>query len=237
MKLNKFIVVAGLAVGLGVSNANAFVFWNNASSTAGAGGNSVISWTGGGSDNGLFGSPDVVGDTFFFLANSNFDADANASNGYSQTTTDTLRVTVTAQGFGAFTEILFRSAGDYTVYGTGSSIDVSGSLTVTDANNLANTLGDPLHTTPLFPQIGNDLDVNAGEWSGFSSIDMSVFGFVTSIDVVFTNSLIALCLPGETASIATLPITEGAFSLTIVPAPATALTALLGLGVFARRRR
>ena len=39
------------------------------------------------------------------------------------------------------------------------------------------------------------------------------------------------------ASIATLPITEGAFSLTIVPAPATALTALLGLGVFARRRR
>src|SRR5437016_3944785 len=102
MKINALAVVAGLALVGAASSAQAFVPWANSS-----GSNSVISWQNGGSQNGLFGSPNVVADTFFFIANSNFDA--QASGGSNQTTSDTLTVTVHAQPGNAFSEVIFYS--------------------------------------------------------------------------------------------------------------------------------
>jgi hypothetical protein len=225
-------LAAGLAVAGFVSIAAADVPWTNAN-----GSNSVIYWENGRSDNGLFGSPTVIGDTFFFLENDNFEA--QGAEGSNQITTDSLRVTVGAQGNRMFTEVRFASYGDYTLFGSGSSVDVTGSMTVTDALDNSRVAADGFHTTPSFPVFGNDTDVVYNTWTGYSLIDLTAFtgGPWTKIDLVFTNSLIVITAPGSNAAIATLPNTEGGFSLTIVPAPGS--IALLGLGAIAglRRRR
>lgn len=226
------VLAAGLAVGAVISTAAADVPWTNSN-----GSNSVISWANGRSDLGLFGSPTVIGDTFFFLQNNNFDA--QSAGGGTVTTADNLRVTVTAQGNRMFTEVRFESVGDFTLFGSGASVDVQGGMTITDAFNPLHAGSDGFHTTPGFPVYGNDLDITYSTWIGYSYIDLFSIGggAFTSIDLVFSNSLIAITLPGETAAIATLPNTQGGFSLTVLPAPGSA--ALLGLGALAglRRRR
>jgi|GEM_PF-1722869 len=239
MKLNGTMLIAGLVFAAGVSTAQADVPWSNPNGT-----NPILSWENGRSDNGLFGSPTVIGDTFFFISNNNFDADA--SDGTTVTKTDTLRVRVHAQPGRFFSQVQFASQGDYTVFGSGSSVNVTGGMTVNDVNSVR-TASDSFHTSvspssgsaTMMPVLGNGLTPEIGSWNGSSLIDFSVFGFppITSLDLIFTNSIIAISLPGETASIVTLPNTQGSFSLSIVPAPSSALVALAGLGVLSRRRR
>jgi len=232
MKFNvSALLVAGLAVGSVISTAAADVPWNNPN-----GGNSVITWQNGRSDNGLFGSPTVIADTFFFLQNDNFSA--QAQEGTTQVASDSLRVTVNAVGNRAFTEVRFQSDGDYTLFGSGASVNVNGSMTVTDHNNPLRFGADSFHTNPAFPVFGNDTDVVSNTWTGFSFVDLTSIagGPLTSIDLVFSNSLIAITLPGSNAVIANLPNTQGGFSLTVLPAPGSA--ALLGLaGLVGLRRR
>lgn len=238
MKLNGLILVSGLAlVGAG-STALADVPWSNAN-----GSNSTIWWENGRSDNGLFGSPTVIGDTFFFISNNNFDA--QAFDGNTQVTTDTLRVRVHAQPGRMFTQVVFASQGDYTVFGNGASVDVTGQMTVNDVNsprtassNFDTTVTPSIGSATSMPVQGNNTLEEVGVWNGAALIDFGVFGFppVTDLDLIFTNTLIAIALPGETAAIATLPNTQGSFTLSVVPAPGT-LAGLLGLGLLARRRR
>jgi hypothetical protein len=241
MKLNGMMLVAGLVLAAGVSTARADVPWTNPAGT-----NPILSWENGRSDNGLFGSPTVIGDTFFFISNNNFDADA--SDGTTVTKTDTLRVRVHAQPGRFFSQVLFASQGDYTVFGGGSSVNVTGGMTINDLNS-PRTASDNFHTTVFasqgtataMPVNGNNVNPEIGSWNGTSTIDFDPsFGFppVTSLDLIFTNTIIAISLPGETASIVTLPNSQGSFSLSIVPAPSTAaLIGLGGLGVLSRRRR
>ena len=80
----------------------------------------MLAWQGGGSDNGLFGSPVVTADTFFFIANHNFEA--QSFGGAPVTTSDTLRVRVHALNGNAFSEVVFQSSGDYTLFGPGVQI-------------------------------------------------------------------------------------------------------------------
>jgi len=237
------MLVAGLVVASGVTTARADVPWNVPN-----GSNTVLSWQNGRSDNGLFGSNvTVIGDTFFFVTNENFDA--AASNGGQITKSDTLRVTVHAQPGRFFTEVIFASQGNYYVYGSNSSVDVQGNLTINDRNS-PRTVSDAFSTVvapdagsagnaTTMPVVGMDAD-QYGTWYGGSTVDFSLFGFppVTSLDLIFTNTIIAISAPGETASIITLPNTQGSFSLSIVPAPsAAALLGLAGLGLASRRRR
>jgi hypothetical protein len=242
MKFNGMLFVVGLALAAVGSTAKADVPWANPS-----GSNSVLSWENGRSDNGRFGSPTVVADTFFFISNSNFDA--FASDGSSDTRSDTLRVRVRAQPGRFFSQVIFASQGDYTVVGQGASVDVNGMLTINDLNS-PRTASDAFHTTVTpNPGAGNETTMpvhgsanldKMGIWTGQSMISFDpAFGQppVTELDLIFTNTLIAIAMPGETASILTLPNTQGSFSLSIVPAPATGLAGLLGLGMFARRRR
>ncbi len=239
MKFNGMILAAGLAVIGGVSVAQAAVPWAQPS-----GSNSQISYENGESDNGLFGSPVVIGDTFFFIANANFEA--TSFNGVPQTTTDTLRVRVHAQPGRSFTQVIFSSSGDYTVFGAGASTNVTGQLTVNDLAT-PRTQTDSFHTSvsatqgsaTSMPVNGNNTLPELGTWSGFSLIDFLAFGnpAVTDIDLIFTNTLIAISNGTQTAVIATLPQTQGSFSLRIVPAPSSGVAALLGLGMMARRRR
>lgn len=227
------VLAAGLAVTAFVSAAAAEVPWTNPN-----GSNSVIYWENGRSENGFFGSPTIIADTFFFLENDNFQAEGAEGSG--QITSDSLRVTVGAQTNRMFTEVVFRSYGDYTLFGSGASVDVDGNMTVTDALDNSRVGADTFHTTPAFPVTGDDSGgVVYNTWTGFSFIDLTALtgGPWTKIDLVFTNNLIVITLPGSNAAIATLPNTEGGFSLSVIPAPGS--MALLGLGglVALRRRR
>jgi uncharacterized protein (TIGR03382 family) len=111
-------------------------------------------------------------------------------------------------------------------------------MTVNDLNSPASAT-DPFHTSSdhngPFPQTGNDVSAVLDTWQGQSVLTFSTP--LTDIELIFQNSLIAVTTPGNHAVIATLPDTQGSFSLTIVPAPGTMLAGLLGLGLMSRRRR
>jgi uncharacterized protein (TIGR03382 family) len=239
MKLHLLAGVAGLALVAIAPGAHAFVNWvaDGSTGTVGpSGSNSVLAWDGGGSDNGLFGSPRVVADTFLFIANQNFEAES--FGGSNNTVTDTMHVHVHALNGLGFTEVVFHSSGDYTLFGSGSSVDINGHMTINDLNSPA-TATDPFHTASDhnggFPQTGNDISAVEDTWQGHSIIDFS--SPITDIELIFQNSLVAITLPGNHAVIATLPDTQGSFSLTIAPAPGTLAAGLLGLGLLSRRRR
>lgn len=241
MKLHLMVGVAGVALVALAPGAKAFVPWvaNASTGTVGpSGNNSVLAWDGGGSDNGLFGSPRVIADTFLFIANQNFEAESFGGSPPSVTVSDTLRVHVHALNGNGFSEIVFHSSGDYTLFGSGATVDISGHMTISDLNSAA-SFSDPFHATSAshggFPQTGNDVDPIQDTWDGFSLISLG--SALTDIDLVFQNSLVAVTLPGDHAVIATLPDTQGSFSLTLVPAPGAFVTGLLGLGLVARRRR
>lgn len=243
MKLHQLAGVAGLAMVLVAPSAKAFVPWvaDAGLGTVGpSGSNSVLAWEGGGSDNGLFGSPVVTADTFFFIANHNFEA--QSFGGTPITTSDTMRVRVHALGGRSFTEVVFVSSGDYTLFGSGASVNINGSMTISDVNSAASATSPFVATSAShggFPQTGNDVNPTQDTWNGNALINFSAssLGALTDIDLVFNNNLVAITLPGDTAVIATLPNTQGSFSLQLVPAPGAALTGLLGLGLLARRRR
>lgn len=239
MKTNGMLLLAGLAVVAGASAARADVPWANPN-----GSTSQLSYDNGRSTNGLFGDPVVIGDTFFFIANANFDA--QAFNGNTVTTSDTLKVNVHALGGRAFTQVIFSSSGDYTVFGAGSSADVTGNMTVEDLNSARNG-SDSFHTSvsptlgsaTAFPVNGNNTTPELGTWTGFSLIDFTTFGAppVTDIFLTFTNNLVAISNGTQSAVIATLPQTQGSFSLRIVPAPSAGVAGLMGLAMVSRRRR
>jgi hypothetical protein len=242
MKLH-LLGVAGLALVALAPGAKAFVPWvaNGSTGTVGPNGsNSVLAWDGGGSDIGLFGSPRVISDTFLFIANQNFEAESfgDGSTPPTVNTSDTLRVHVHALNGNGFSEVVFHSSGDYTLFGSGATVDINGHMTISDLNG-PTSVTDSFHASSAhnggFPQTGNDVNAIQDTWDGYSLID---FGTpLTDIDLVFQNSLIAITTPGDHAVIATLPDTQGSFSLTLVPAPGVLVTGLLGLGLVARRRR
>jgi hypothetical protein len=247
MKIQLLAGVAGVALVAFAPGANAFVSWQANAQTGQvgpSGQNSILGWSGGGSDNGLFGSPVVTADTFFFIANNNFSA--VAFDGGTQTTADSLRVHVYGVNGNAFSQIVFESTGDYQVFGQGSSVNIGGSMSVTDSNSSASAT-DSFHATTdnphpggqNFPQFDTTGQGNSDSWHGYSMIDFAASGLgpLTAIDLVFSNNLVAVTMPGSNASIANLPNSEGSFSLQLIPAPSAGLGLLAGLGVLSRRRR
>src|SRR3954470_21204463 len=100
--------VAGV---LGLAGAaDAFVNWVPSS---GAG--SFFTYSGGGSDNGLFGNPTIVGGNTFKFFPPNFTADSN--NGVSQSVNDRLEVTLLANPGQRFTLIRITEIGDWAITG------------------------------------------------------------------------------------------------------------------------
>jgi hypothetical protein len=245
MKLNLLACVAGMACV--VPSAMAFVPWvaDSGTGTVGpTGSNTVLAWDGGGSDNGFFGSPVVTADTFLFIANRNFEAESfgDGSTPPSVTTSDTLHVHVHGLNGNAFTEVVFQSQGDYTLAGNGATVNITGQMSISDLNS-SNTATDSFHATSSshggFPQTGPLNSAYSDTWSGYSLINFASAGLgaISDIDLEFTNSLVAITIGGEHAVIATLPDTQGSFSLQLIPAPGALVTGLLGAGLLARRRR
>jgi hypothetical protein len=218
-------VVAG-TLGL-ASAADGFVFW---SSPNGAG--SFFTYSGGGSDNGLFGDPVLLGGNTFTFFPAAFAA--NSSNGIAQSTNDRLEVTLQANPGQQFTQIKITEWGDWAITGIGTVRD-SGTLFITDLVNSRS----PAVQGMSYPS--NPMPISTpgqGVWTGSSTINLtSIAGPAwTNVTLVFTNTLQATTQAGSTAHIQKT-LTDGAVVVQVLPTPGA--LALLGAGglLLARRRR
>jgi hypothetical protein len=204
--------------------ASAFQFWSNQNGTA-----SFFDWSNGGSDNGLFGDPTLVGgDTFVFFPQG---WRAESINGVPSIKADRLQVTLTAHAGQSFTGIIIHEEGDYGILGTGS-VMASGAAFATDLQQFR-VANDTMDTTPVFP-VSVTNSATAGVWSGDVFIDLTDPEVPwEELTLVFDNNLLAISGVGSLSF-----IEKKVIGITLVPEP-TAL-ALLGLGTlafFARRRR
>lgn len=204
----------------------AFVPWSNSNGSA-----PMFSWTGGGSDNGLFGSPVLAGNTFIFTPSA-FRAESAAGNGYGMhITDDRLEVTITmAAGF-KFDGIRISEFGDYAVFGPGSFVAVTGTLFVHDLVNPA-VYQDDLDTTPGSPITGG-----FGSWNGVAEVDTSMVApGITQVRIVLDNNLFAFAQAGLGGSFIEKKFVDAGIRIDILPAPGA--LALVGMGgLLASRRR
>jgi hypothetical protein len=206
--------------------ANAFVNWVPSS---GAG--SFFTYSGGGSDNGLFGNPTIVGGNTFKFFPPSFTADSN--NGVAQSTTDRLEVTLLANPGQRFTQIRITEIGDWAITGIGTVRD-SGTLFLTDLvtprGPAVQGMSYPLNPMPITTP-------GQGIWQGSANIDLTtiVGPDWTNLTLVFTNTLQATT-SGASSSHIQKDGVDGAVVVQVLPAPGG--LALLGLGgAFAARRR
>lgn len=222
MQIRSMITAGSLATAtvLAAGQAMAFVPWNNPDGNA-----ATFSWANGGSRDGLFGSPTLVGgDTFVFFP-SGFRA--QSTNGNSVIVGDRLEFDLFAAPGFQVSGIRINEYGDYGVVGEGSSVSAAGSLIATNLDT-GDTQFNALVTNPASP-----ITSGFGNWSGTEALD---FVGWTRLHVVIDNDLIAISGRNGAAFIEKKVFSTG-FSITLVPAPGSA--ALLGLGTLAafRRRR
>jgi uncharacterized protein (TIGR03382 family) len=213
----------------GVGAASADVAWSQPSGTA-----AFFTWANGHNTNtNLFGSPTLVGGTTFQFFPTSFTA--TSSNGGTGSASDTLSVDLTALPGYQLDSIQINEGGSYALSGNqGGSVSATGAASLTDLNTPrtfnANTSGNP-----TFPVFGG-----SGSWTAGALIDLAALNGgipVTSAHLEFTNNLVAISVPGSTATITKtfvgLPV-----AITIIPAPGAAgILALGGLALVRRRRR
>lgn len=219
------VAVLGLAA---FANA-APVPWSNPSGSVPG----VFSWSNGQSDNGLFGSPVVAGNSFTFFP-SNFRA--IGSNGGAQTTTDRLSFTLEiAPGNVLFEGLTVNEFGDYSIT-NGGQVSADAFLFVTNLNAPVNPPGNPLTGSASFDNNQLPSGNASGNWSLqiVRNLPPSPNGW-TRIQVVLNNTLQAVGGANGTASIEKK---VGGITITVlVPEPATAGVVASGLGMLLVRRR
>lgn len=218
MKKTAMILAAGLVAGL-AGSANAFVPWSNPN---GAG--SFFTWSNGGSDNGFFGSPTLVGGDSFVFFPSNFRA--QASNGGTGTKSDRLSFTLEANAGFEFSQITIREVGDYGNTGGGRVIANMG-MFVTDLNTFRVVSDNATYDNSI---------AGFGNWTAQTSVSNleNQPPKWTKIQVVLNNNLIAIAGPNGVAFIEK-KVTGGI----IITVPTPGSLALMGMGglVALRRRR
>lgn len=223
--LNTFVRVLGVSASMGLAvSANAFVSWSNPN-----GATPLFSWANGGSDVGLFGSPQVLGNSFVFFPQQFL---AISSNGGTVTTTDTLHVDLTAALGNRFTMIRIREIGQYAILGSGN-VTAIGEMNIVDLAGNKPPQQAALATDPGFP-----INNGSGQWNGAIDLDLSAGrGIWTEIHLSIRNDLIAISNGfGDTAIISKNFVDSG-LAIDIIPAPSgLALLGVAGLAATRRRR-
>jgi hypothetical protein len=182
-------------------------------------------YSNGESDHGLFGSPTIVGNTFFFTP-SNFQA--QSSNGSAAVTTDRLSFTLMAKPGLPIEAINIGESGDYSILGSGA-VSATGALFATNLSQFA-LQSDTLHTTPIFPVTTNSF--TSGLWSGYSSVTLP--NGWTKVQVVMNNNLQTQAGANSSSTIEK----KVQFVSVVVPEPGTiGLITLSGALVLLRRSR
>lgn len=204
-----------------------------------SGSGSFFSWANGQNSNtNLFGTPFLVGDTFYFTP-TNFVA--NAVNGATATATDTFEVDLFVNSGFKFDAIQIAEYGDYAMTFTGtpvgiSSVDASGILNVAEIGGLGRSDNQAMDF-PTLPASSAGAANNTWQGGGLSNLTLlegqTPF---TQIHLRVTNNLIAISGgQGQSAEIRKT-VFGGMMAVTIVPAPGT--VGLLGVaGLVAIRRR
>lgn len=222
---NGFGVAFSVAViSVSAGTAAAFVPWSNPNGVA-----ATFTWSGGGSDTGLFGSPILIGNNTFLFTPSGFRADAGP--GQADIAYDRLQFDLHGIGNFRFTNIQILEFGDYGIF-NGGQVAATMALFVADLDNGA-IKGEVGVMNPVMPIISAGFD--AGLWDGDASADLTTGGFQgANIRIVLNNNLIAISGPHGVTFIEK-KFTEGI----IIKIPSSGSLALLGLGglVAARRRR
>jgi hypothetical protein len=195
------------------------------------GNGSFFSWANGQNSTNLFGSPFLQGGTQFVFIPSAFIA--NASNGSSDTKSDTFDVDLHAFAGYKFTEIRIQTLGDYSVTPPGS-VNTSGQMNINEIGGGGRNTVDSLAPTVSMP-----ITSGTGNWSANALRDLSLLELgnpFTDIHITFSNSVIAISGAGGSAEIAETAV-GFPIAVTVIPEPgAVALLGLAGL-VVARRRR
>ena len=227
IEMNKLVisVVATLgAAALWANSAHALVAWTN-SSGSGTG----FSWANGGSTNGLYGDPSLVGgNTLLFFPNA---FRAESSNGVTDTITDTIFVDIISGPGQEITAISINEFGDWAINASGQ-IDINASLTVIDLNNPLRQANDTMAVNP-----GSIITTpGSGSWDGSVMIDLSaiVGDAWTWIHIELSNTLTAQSSTG-TSSFVEKKVAGAGIQMTVIPAPGAAT--LLGLGTLLATRR
>src|SRR5262245_48412816 len=109
---------------------------------------SFFDWANGhNSNSNLFGTPTLIGDTFYFFP-SNFVAVSN--NGVPGTATDTIDVDLIIHSNFKFDGISVTEYGDYSIDGAGGSVDCQGVMNINDPGN-NRLFGDNMAFSQAFP--------------------------------------------------------------------------------------
>ena len=215
-----------LAIAAGTATAD--VAWNQPSGNA-----SFFTWANGHNTNSnLFGSPTLVGGSTFQFFPTAFTA--TSSNGGTHSVTDTLSVDLFALPGFQLDSIQINEGGSYALSGNqGGNVSATGAASLTDLS-LPRTFNAFTAGNPTFPVFAG-----SGSWTAGAIIDLAALNGgipVTSAHLEFTNTLVAISVPGSTATITKtfvgLPV-----AITIIPAPSAAGVLALGGLALARRRR
>lgn len=190
-----------------------------------------FTFTDGGSDHGLFGTPVVSGNRFFFHPVAFKAHDHDGTDGVSADASDRLFVTIEAAPGDMITGIGIEEWGDYHIV-VGGEVNVFGTLFLTKIEGPADVKDSQLVPDPAVPitTVGN------GTWTAETFIDLSGGpGPWTKLILSLDNDLVANATgAGANAKIQKKVITSGVI-ITVIPEPAT--LAMLGLGALALLRR
>lgn len=221
MRPTAFLALAAIAAAS--SSALAFVPWNNP-----AGNGSFFSWANGGSTNGLFGSPILIGgDSFTFFPQA---FRAQSVNGAAVTVNDRLSFDILVQPGYQVTGVRIAEQGDYGVFFTGS-VSVVGVLGMENLDT-AQSVSDNLVVSPNLP-----ITTGSGRWDGVAQASAPAGQPWTRVRITLDNTLFASSAPGSAAFIEKKVVGSGV-RVQIVPAPgALAALGLLGAAGMTRRRR
>jgi len=203
-----------------LGNAQAVIFWQNKNGTA-----NEFDWRNGGSDNGLFGDPLLVGGSTFVFFPSNFRAES--INGQGDIVSDRVQFEIIAHTGKEIKGIRITEYGDYGIL-TQGSVSATGTLFLTNLNAFG-VHYDALTTSPISPIGGGQ-----GTWTGQVVVDD--IGW-TRLQVVLDNNLLAFSLPGSTAFIQKKIVGGGIDIEIIVPEPATMVLLTLGGMAFLRKKK
>jgi hypothetical protein len=236
----KSILLAAAAAVFAFSQAAsaAFVPW-----TTPAGSNGLVSWSGGGSTDALWGDPVVTGLNFTFSNMNNFRAEG--TNGSAQTTDGLLRFNVDIAPGNQITGFSINENGFYSILGLGS-VNASGKMLILDRDtNIVYEDPDLTVISPVggFPVInGTPFGSTSGSWNGFLSVQNLPNG-VTRVQITVDNNLQAISVasgPGVPTSTAFIDKKLGGGEVKIsifVPEPGTLGLLVCGAPLLMRRRR
>ncbi|MEM8875947.1 MAG: PEP-CTERM sorting domain-containing protein [Planctomycetota bacterium] len=181
-------------------------------------------YSGGQSDNGLFGDPIVTDEGLIFTPVGFI---ASATDGGAQVTSDRLQVTITAPDGQDIDQISVTELGDYAILGSGS-VFASGALFAVGEGLPLAGIADALDVDPAMPILVE----SSGLYEGTATLEFPEG--ITEVTLVFNNILQAEAGPNSSALIQKK--TAGFDIDIVIPEPASVgLLGVAGLGLLRRR--